>query len=308
MCGRYVIYSADELIDLHDIVEEAQRRADAIEKEAKGRTGAAQTGDAQTGAARTGAARTAAAQTSIAQIGDAQTGAAQRSMQHQADFATAEAQVGVQLQADFATAEAQVGVQLQADFTGGGIKVQSQAGKLLKVKTGEIFPTNIAPILISPEHRTPSPSLCNTLEAHPMIWGYPQFDGKKGVVINTRLEAAGEKPFWRDSLMQRRCVVPTSGFFEWQHGGPFDKQRYLFDLPDEPILYLAGIYKAFPAAGVMLAERFSILTTAPNNSIRAVHDRMPVVLRSDELAEWLYGDPLAFIDRSGIELRQRDAL
>jgi len=239
MCGRYVIYSADELIDLHDIVEEAQRRADAAQREAQGKAGASQS-------------------------------------------------------------EAQ----LQADFTDG--EIQNQTSKLLKVKTGEIFPTNIAPILIPPA-TNPTELTVRCFESHPMVWGYPQFGGKKGVVINTRLETAGEKPFWRDSLIRRRCVVPASGFFEWQHGGPFDKQRYLFDLPDEPILYLAGIYKAFPAAGVVLAERFSILTTAPNDSIRSVHDRMPVVLRSDELAGWLYGDPFTFIDRSSIELRQREA-
>ena len=249
MCGRYVIYSADELIDLHDIVEEAQRRADAAQREAQGKAGASRS-----------------------------------EAQGKASASRSEAQ-------------------LQADFTDG--KIQNQTSKLLKVKTGEIFPTNIAPILI-PSTTNPTDLTLRRFESHPMIWGYPQFGSKKGVVINTRLETAGEKPFWRDSLMQRRCVVPSSGFFEWQHGGPFDKQRYLFDLPDEPILYLAGIYKAFPAADTALLERFSILTTAPNNSIRAVHDRMPVVLRSEELAEWLYGDPFAFIDRSGIELRQRE--
>ena len=235
MCGRYVIYTADELIDLHDIVEEAQRRADAIQ-------GAA-------GSAADGAAGSEGE---------------------------------------------------------GRASAQMPPSKPLLVKTGEIFPTNIAPVLI-PRVDTDTKLTPHLLESHPMVWGFPQFGGKKGVVFNTRLETASEKHYWRDSLIRRRCVVPMSGFFEWQHGGPYDKQRYLFNLPDEPILYLAGVYKALPAADVVLADRFSIMTTAPNASIREIHNRMPVVLRSDEIAQWLCEDPFAFIDRSGIALRQQIA-
>ena len=247
LCGRYVIYTADELIDLHDIVEEAQRRADAVQGEAQRRADAA----------------------------------------------------------------------------------QASHGKPLLVQTGEIFPTNIAPVLIPsidagteltphpleshPVGRHPlesqplesQPLESQPLESHPMIWGYPQFGDRKGVVFNTRLETANEKQYWRDSLVKRRCVVPMSGFFEWQHGGPSDRQRYLFDLPDEPVLYLAGIYKAFSVPDAVLANRFSIMTTAPNDSMSGVHNRMPVVLLSNEIAQWLYGDPFGFIDRSEINLRQQ---
>jgi len=205
MCGRYVIYTASELDDMRQIVEEANRRARQHSGEHGGASGTAQ-----------------------------------------------------------------------------------------QVKTGEIFPTNLVPVQVG-----------SASVALPMVWGYPSFTGK-GVIFNTRIEQAAQKPFWRDSLANRRCLVPTSGFYEWQHGGPNDKQRYCFTLAEEPILYLAGIYKAF-TDGRQPAERFSILTTAPNDSLRDIHNRMPVVLRPNELEEWLFGDPLALTDRSQV-LLQREAI
>ncbi|MDR1712761.1 MAG: SOS response-associated peptidase [Coriobacteriales bacterium] len=203
------------------------------------------------------------------------------------------------------------------------------------VKTGEIFPTDVVPVQIAAAATdtavavsqalapTPTPTPIpapgaaaasplaiaqSQLEAWPMSWGFPGFKGK-GVIFNARIEQALEKPFWRESLLQRRCVVPTSGFYEWQHGGPDDKRRYHFTLPGEPVLYLAGIYKAFddehqPTHHRCPRQRFSILTTAPNASVRDIHNRMPVVLRGHELEEWLQGDPLAFADRSAVLLER----
>jgi putative SOS response-associated peptidase YedK len=229
LCGRYVIYTTEELVDLRAIVDEAQHRANAIQKKA--------------------VVSEAGGQETISRLA---------------------------------------------------------ASEPIRVQTGEIFPTNIAPVLITPLDAGPGLSV-QQLKPYPMIWGYPQFGGRKGVVFNTRLETAYEKSFWRDSLEERRCVVPASGFFEWQHGGPYDRQRYLFDLPNESMLYLAGIYKPYPARDVALADRFSIMTTISNDSIHKVHDRMPVVLRGDEVIRWLYGDPFSFIDREGIDLRKRVA-
>lgn len=69
-----------------------------------------------------------------------------------------------------------------------------------KVKTGEIYPTDRAPILLGQDGHP-----------EPAGWGYPHFSGK-GVIINARAETAQEKRLFRDSLLARRCAVPSTGF------------------------------------------------------------------------------------------------
>lgn len=139
-----------------------------------------------------------------------------------------------------------------------------------QLKMGEIFPTNTVPILG-----------LNGAEA--MQWGFPKWDGK-GVVINARSETVHDKNMFRGSLMERRCVVPTTGFYEWRHEGGKSKEKYLFTLPGEKVLYLAAIYNIFE--GDTLA-RFSILTTAANESMVPYHDRMPVLLGAGERDWWI---------------------
>lgn len=91
--------------------------------------------------------------------------------------------------------------------------------ELAQLKTGEIYPTNLVPIISSD----------GTVA---MRWGYPKWDGKS-VIINANAETAAEKNMFRKSLMERRCVVPTSGFYEWLHEGGKSKEKHLFTLPDE---------------------------------------------------------------------------
>lgn len=131
--------------------------------------------------------------------------------------------------------------------------------------TGEIFPTDTVPVLTGAE-QTPRPA----------VWGYPRFDGR-GVIINARAESVSEKPSFRDSFLNRRCVVPTTGYYEWSK----DKVKYRFNLPGTRLLYLGGVWKAFPD-GV----RFVILTTAPNASVSDVHPRMPLVLTDETVGLW----------------------
>lgn len=136
------------------------------------------------------------------------------------------------------------------------------------IHTGEIFPTNAAPILL-PEGAALAP--------RPMTWGFPGFRGR-GVIINARGETALDKPMFRRPLLERRCVVPTSGFYEWDR----QKVRHRFRLPGREVLYLAGLWDTFQGEA-----RFVILTTAPNDSVVNIHDRMPVVLTEGELTAWL---------------------
>ncbi len=134
--------------------------------------------------------------------------------------------------------------------------------------TGEIFPTNQAPVLLWEQGDKASELLG---------WGFPGFKGN-GTIINARAETAGERPMFRESLKERRCVVPSSGFYEWDAS----KQKYLFRLPNEDTLYMAGLWREFDGQ-----RRFCIVTTAANSSISDVHSRMPVVLPKSRTEDWL---------------------
>lgn len=142
-----------------------------------------------------------------------------------------------------------------------------------QVKTGEIYPTNDVPVLMEAG-----------AELAPQVagWGFPRFGGKPGSIINARGETAGERPMFRRSLAQRRCVVPTTGFFEWGPGEGGKKQKYRFNLPGDRALYLAGLWNDFAGE-----RRCVILTTAANPSMEGIHDRMPVVLTKSQLADWV---------------------
>ncbi|MGI5849022.1 MAG: SOS response-associated peptidase family protein [Christensenellales bacterium] len=143
--------------------------------------------------------------------------------------------------------------------------------ELKTMKTGEIFPTEVAPVLILGETR-PKAAL--------MKWGFPKLQSR-GVIINARAETANEKKVFCSSLNKRRCVIPTTGFFEW-HKKDGIKLKYLFRQPESKVLYLAGLFDEFATGNA-----YVILTAAANPSIAAFHNRMPMVLCPDQIGPWL---------------------
>lgn len=155
------------------------------------------------------------------------------------------------------------------------------------VKTGEVFPTDTVPVLIGEGA---------ALAPQPMGWGFPNFRNK-GVIINARSETAGEKKMFQHSLVCKRCIVPTSGFFEWSHTE--GKRKYLFREPSTELLYLAGLYNDFAGE-----RRFVILIQDANNSMCEIHNRMPVILQRGELHAWATDNSQTFplLRRIGPEL------
>jgi putative SOS response-associated peptidase YedK len=137
-----------------------------------------------------------------------------------------------------------------------------------KLHTGEIFPTNNVPVLLYRDD-TISPEIAS--------WGFPQYSGKKGVIINARRETVEERLLFREAFLTQRCVVPASGFYEWTSQKP--KQKYLLALPG---LYMAGLAK-----NIGSSQRMVILTTAANSSIAQIHSRMPVLLSKAQIPDWL---------------------
>ncbi|MCL2492134.1 MAG: SOS response-associated peptidase [Coriobacteriia bacterium] len=138
---------------------------------------------------------------------------------------------------------------------------------------GEIFPTNIVPIKTSGGLRA-------------MRWG---FRAGKRDVINARSETALEKPMFRTAMVERRCLILASGYYEWKKEPDGSKTKYEFSLPDASITYLAGCYRNEEDAP---GASFVILTHEPPEKFRAIHDRMPVVLSAQQAEEWLSSDDL----------------
>lgn len=133
----------------------------------------------------------------------------------------------------------------------------------------DIAPTAIAPVLIANGSK---------VVAEFQRWGIPGWRG--GLMINARAETVCEKPMFRRSMAAQRCVVPATGYYEWDAG----KHKYFFQLPGKP-LYLAGIYD-----NVEGVNCFVVLTTKPNATVRDIHDRMPLLLSHDQVRPWLISD------------------
>ncbi|HPE16803.1 MAG TPA: SOS response-associated peptidase [Oscillospiraceae bacterium] len=175
-----------------------------------------------------------------------------------------------------------------------------EAGRRLSgggtVKTGEIFPTDLAAVM------TPA-------GASPMVWGFPRWNGG-GVVINARAETAAEKRMFRAAVFSRRLVVPSTGFFEWRRiDGRKQKEKYRLFLPGTPMLYMAGLYNLYRLPDGREAGRFVILTTAANESVAPLHDRMPVILAPEEKEAWFSDGAAAgrILSRPGPALRLEEA-
>jgi len=111
-------------------------------------------------------------------------------------------------------------------------------------------------------------------------------DPKIGVqCINARAETISEKPSFREAFQKRRCLVPADGFWEWETIGK-KKIPWKFARPDGEEFCMAGLWEAWNSPEGIL-ETFTIITTSPNELVRSVHDRMPVILSHDEGEVWL---------------------
>jgi len=145
--------------------------------------------------------------------------------------------------------------------------------KSIKI-SGEIFPSNIVPVMIkSPDSEQ---------IALPMKWGFARFDGK-GLVINARSETAAIKPMFKESAKNRRCIIPVSHYFEW-HKLEKSKIKYAFRPPGSSLTYIAGLYKVDVHSGEQV---FTVLTRQAAEKISFIHDRMPVILPKQLVSEWL---------------------
>jgi putative SOS response-associated peptidase YedK len=99
--------------------------------------------------------------------------------------------------------------------------------------------------------------------------------GLRGRFVNLRAETVAAK-----FKTSGRCLVPASGFYEWQSSAG-RKQPYYFFPADGPLLALAAVFEQ---------NTFSLITTEPNATLQGIHDRMPVLIARNDYAAWLAGD------------------
>ena len=141
----------------------------------------------------------------------------------------------------------------------------------LKFRTGEVHPSEMAPVIRNLE---------GTAVVEEMKWGFPATQGR-GLLINARAETAMERRSFQESVLHRRCVVPARGFWEWNKS----KEKFSFERADSSVMFMAGCYNCFQGQ-----DRFVILTTEANASVCPVHDRMPLILEKSEIGDWVIDD------------------
>ena len=141
---------------------------------------------------------------------------------------------------------------------------------------GEIRPSAVAPVIAY--------SKAGRRTVYPMKWG---FTGKSGLLINARVETAAEKPTFRDAWLAHRCAAPASCYYEWEHlTGTNGKKalgpKYAIRPEGTKTAWLCGLYRMEQGVPV-----FVILTREPDDNIRFIHDRMPLMLPQDAVDEWI---------------------
>jgi putative SOS response-associated peptidase YedK len=124
----------------------------------------------------------------------------------------------------------------------------------------------------------------------PAAWGYV-VNGRS--LINVRGERVGSGSGFREAFSSRRCGVICDGFFEWNER----HEPTWFHRADGGLIVLGGLYQRPPEVGAL--PRFTILTTRPNSLVAAVHDRMPLVLPSNRIDDWLVDEATRVLDLIG---------
>jgi putative SOS response-associated peptidase YedK len=154
---------------------------------------------------------------------------------------------------------------------------------------------NIAPTQPVPVIRQCGSTTVRRLEA--LRWGLIPSWAKDPAIgsrmINARGETVSSKPSFRSAFRQRRCLVIADGFYEWQKVDPAGstsktkKQPYYIHLRDERPFAMAGLWEHWESTDGTAIESCTIITTQPNEVMAPLHDRMPVILGSNDYDKWL---------------------
>jgi putative SOS response-associated peptidase YedK len=108
-------------------------------------------------------------------------------------------------------------------------------------------------------------------------------------MFNARAETISEKPSFREAFKKRRCLIVADGFYEWQKIGSI-KKPLRFSLKSGESFGLAGLYETWISPEQKPVNTCTIITTEPNDLLRPIHDRMPVIVPKEKEAAWIDPD------------------
>ncbi len=104
---------------------------------------------------------------------------------------------------------------------------------------------------------------------------------------NARADGVFDKPSFRQAVRKRRCLLPASGYYEWQ-ATPSGKQPWYISPRDAPLFAMAGVFEAWrPDEASPWLLSCCVVTTEPNALLARIHDRMPVIVPAEHWAAWL---------------------
>jgi len=171
-------------------------------------------------------------------------------------------------------------------------KVTDEAADAVATARYNVAPTQPIPVIV-PQAFGGSRTLDEFRWGLVPFWAKDTSIGSK--MINARAESLVAKPAFRDAFHRRRCIIPASGFYEWDKLGQIGaiKQPYYFvpavsDSNAAPAFGFAGLWETWNHTpdGVPL-HSCTIVTTAANQTVGAIHDRMPAILDADGVDQWL---------------------
>lgn len=158
----------------------------------------------------------------------------------------------------------------------------------ITIKDGELTPNyNCAPTQLLPVITDEKPGQISLFR-----WGLIPFWAKDIAIgnklINARSETITEKASFKNAFRRRRCLVPADAFYEWKTPeAKKGKIPYRIFLTTQPVFSMAGIWEQWKNPEGETIHSFSVITTSPNELMAEIHNRMPVILNSQEEKIWL---------------------
>ncbi len=149
---------------------------------------------------------------------------------------------------------------------------------------GDIGPASVTPVIAT--------SRSGNMNIFPMKWGFSfrrqnEDAEKPGLLVNARTETAWQKPMFAEAWKHHRCVVPASFYYEWTHpvdadGSKIKGEKHSVMPSGQDLTYLCGIYRS--EFGLPC---FVILTREASDTIKMIHDRMPLIIPEEMIEDWI---------------------
>lgn len=147
-----------------------------------------------------------------------------------------------------------------------------------------VAPTQYLPVITNEQPDTVS------LHRWGLIPSWAKDESIANKLINARADGVADKPSFRSAFKRRRCLVPATGFYEWQKGDGKIKTPMFIHLNDQDVFAFAGLWEVWHSPDGSEIRTYTIITTDANDFMQPIHNRMPVILRREDYAAWLDPD------------------